>query len=378
MKQKEYDYLIVGAGLFGATFAYMARQRGKRCLVIDKRPHLGGNVYCEEVNRIIVHKYGPHIFHTSDEKVWKFVNRFVSFNQFTLNPIAFYNGKLYNLPFNMYTFYQMWGVTKPEEAVAVIERQQKAVNTHSPRNLEEQAISLVGHDVYETLIKGYTEKQWGRPCNELPVDIIKRLPVRLSFNNNYFNDRFQGIPVGGYNGLVNGLLEGIECRIDCNYIDNRCIFEGIANKTIYTGTIDEFFDYRLGQLEYRSLRFEQEDLPIANFQGNAIVNYTNTDVPYTRVVEHKWFDTHNADAVKASHTVITREYPQGFTTGYEPYYPINDGRNTRLYQEYLSLAREKTANIVFAGRLGSYKYLDMDKTVAAAMSLERKEHEYRA
>lgn len=378
MKQKEYDYLIVGAGLFGATFAYMARQRGKRCLVIDKRPHLGGNVYCEEVNRIIVHKYGPHIFHTSDEKVWKFVNRFVSFNQFTLNPIAFYNGKLYNLPFNMYTFYQMWGVTKPEEAVAVIERQRKAVNTHSPRNLEEQAISLVGHDVYETLIKGYTEKQWGRPCNELPVDIIKRLPVRLSFNNNYFNDRFQGIPVGGYNGLVNGLLEGIECRIDCNYIDNRCIFEGIANKTIYTGTIDEFFDYRLGQLEYRSLRFEQEDLPIANFQGNAIVNYTNTDVPYTRVVEHKWFDTHNADAVKASHTVITREYPQGFTTGNEPYYPINDGRNTRLYQEYLSLAREKTANIVFAGRLGSYKYLDMDKTVAAAMSLERKEHEYRA
>lgn len=376
--KKEYDYLIVGAGLLGATFAYMARQRGKRCLVIDKRSHLGGNVYCEDVDGIIVHKYGPHIFHTSDEKVWKFVNGFVPFNQFTLNPIAVFNGKLYCLPFNMHTFYQMWGVTKPEDAIAIIDRQRRDAGLKNPSCLEEQAISLVGRDVYETLIKGYTEKQWGRPCRELPADIIKRLPVRFSFNNNYFNDKYQGIPEGGYNVLIDGLLEGVECRTDCNYIDNRSAFEGIADKTIYTGPIDEFFGYRLGRLEYRSLRFEQEKLPLANFQGNAIVNYSNTDVPYTRVVEHKWFDVHNATAVKASHTVITREYPQGFTAMDDPYYPINDDYNNRLYHEYLYLARKEAANIIFAGRLGAYKYLDMDQTVAAAMSLERKEHEYRA
>ena len=376
--KKEYDYLIVGAGLLGATFAYMARQRGKRCLVIDKRSHLGGNVYCEDVDGIIVHKYGPHIFHTSDEKVWKFVNGFVPFNPFTLNPIAVFNGKLYCLPFNMHTFYQMWGVTKPEDAIAIIDRQRRDAGLKNPSCLEEQAISLVGRDVYETLIKGYTEKQWGRPCRELPADIIKRLPVRFSFNNNYFNDKYQGIPEGGYNVLIDGLLEGVECRTDCNYIDNRSAFEGIADKTIYTGPIDEFFGYRLGRLEYRSLRFEQEKLPLANFQGNAIVNYSNTDVPYTRVVEHKWFDVHNATAVKASHTVITREYPQGFTAMDDPYYPINDDYNNRLYHEYLYLARKEAANIIFAGRLGAYKYLDMDQTVAAAMSLERKEHEYRA
>lgn len=371
--KKEYDYLIVGAGLFGATFAYMARQRGKRCLVIDKRPHLGGNVYCEDVNGIIVHKYGPHIFHTSDEKVWKFVNRFVSFNQFTLNTIAIFNGKLYNLPFNMHTFYQMWGVAKPEDAIAIIERQRKAANIYTPRNLEEQAVSLVGRDVYETLIKGYTEKQWGRPCHELPADIIKRLPVRFSFNNNYFNDRFQGIPAGGYNGLVNGLLEGIECRTSCNYIDNRYAFEGVADKIIYTGAIDEFFDYRLERLEYRSLRFEHEELPTANFQGNAIVNYTNAEVPYTRVVEHKWFDIRNADAINAPHTVITREYPQVFTSGAEPYYPINDVRNMALYGKYVSLAGEEASNVTFAGRLGEYLYLDMDKTITSAWNLFNKQ-----
>lgn len=375
---KKYDYLIVGAGLFGSTFANLAHRRGKRCLVIDKRPHLGGNVYCENVDGITIHKYGPHIFHTSDKKVWDYVNSFVPFNQFTLNIVAISNGKLYNLPFNMHTFYQMWGVTKPEDAVAIIERQKATANIQSPHNLEEQAISLVGHDVYETLIKGYTEKQWGRPCRELPADIIKRLPVRFSFNNNYFNDKYQGIPEGGYNVLIDGLLEGVECRTDCNYIDNRSAFEGIADKTIYTGPIDEFFGYRLGRLEYRSLRFEQEKLPLANFQGNAIVNYSNTDVPYTRVVEHKWFDVHNATAVKASHTVITREYPQGFKAMDDPYYPINDDYNNRLYHEYLYLARKEAANIIFAGRLGAYKYLDMDQTVAAAMSLERKEHEYRA
>ncbi len=376
--RKEYDFLIVGAGLFGSTFAYMARQRGRRCLVIDKRPHLGGNVYCEDVDGITVHKYGPHIFHTDDENVWRFVNKFVTFNQFTLNPIAIYGGKLYNLPFNMHTFYQMWGVTKPEEAVAIIERQRRAANIHSPHNLEEQAISLVGHDVYETLIKGYTEKQWGRPCRELPADIIKRLPVRFTFDNNYFNDCFQGIPEGGYNALIDGLLKGVECRPNCNFIENRGSLEGIADRIVYTGPIDEFFGYRLGWLEYRSLRFEHEDLPTNNFQGNAIVNYTNADVPYTRVVEHKWFDIHNADAVNASHTVITREYPQGFTPGAEPYYPINDERNTGLYLEYLSLAKEEAAKTIFVGRLGAYRYLDMDKTVTAAMSLERKEHEYRA
>ena len=366
--KKEYDYLIVGAGLFGATFAYMARQRGKRCLVIDKRPHLGGNVYCEDVEGITVHKYGPHIFHTNDENVWKFVNRFVTFNQFTLNPIAVFNGKLYNLPFNMHTFYQMWGVTKPEEAVAIIERQRKNANIHSPRNLEEQAISLVGHDIYETLIKGYTEKQWGRPCCELPADIIRRLPVRFCFNNNYFNDRFQGIPEGGYNVLIDGLLNGIECRTNCNFIDNRSTLKDVADKIIYTGAIDEFFDYSLGRLEYRSLRFEQEDLSTGNFQGNAIVNYTSADVPYTRVVEHKWFDVHNADAVNATHTIITREYPQGFISKAEPYYPINDDRNTILYQDYFTLSREETPDIVFAGRLGAYRYLDMDHVIERALA----------
>lgn len=377
MKQKEYDYLIVGAGLFGATFAYMAHQRGLRCIVIDKRPHLGGNTYCDDVNGIVVHKYGPHIFHTNNENVWQFVNKFASFNQFTLNPIAIYNGKLFNLPFNMHTFYQMWGVIRPEDALAIIEQQRRKAKIQNPHNLEEQAISLVGQDVYETLIKGYTEKQWGRSCRELPVDIIKRLPVRFSFNNNYFNDRFQGIPAGGYNILINGLLEGIECRTECNYIENRGSLERIANKIIYTGPIDEFFDYRLDQLGYRSLSFKHEIMSTNNYQGNAIINYTNADVPYTRIVEHKWFDVHNIDAINAPYTVITREYPQDYTSKNEPYYPINDERNNALYREYVSLGREEYPNVVFAGRLGGYKYFNMDKTVAEAMTLARKEYEYR-
>lgn len=371
--KKEYDYLIVGAGLFGSTFAYLARQKGKRCLVVDKRPHPGGNVYCDDIGGITVHKYGPHIFHTNDENVWNFVNGLVSFTPFTLNTIAVYNDRLYSLPFNMHTFYQMWGVTKPQEAFAIIDRQRKDANILNPRNLEEQAISLVGHDVYEILIKGYTEKQWGRPCNQLPSDIIKRLPVRYSFNNNYFNDRFQGIPAGGYNRLIKGLLEGIECRVNCDYDRNRNNLESLADRIIYTGPIDEYFKYRLGRLEYRSLRFEQEDLPVANYQGNAIVNYTSAEVPYTRVVEHKWFDIYNADAVNAAHTVITREYPEAFTLGMEPYYPINDERNMALYKEYVLMAREEARNVIFDGRLGSYKYLDMDKTIEAAMILSKKE-----
>lgn len=375
--KKDYDYLIVGAGLFGATFANIARQNGKRCLVIDKRSHLGGNVYCEDIGGIIVHKYGPHIFHTNDDNVWEFVNRFVSFNQFTLNPIAIFNGKLYNLPFNMHTFYQMWGVTKPEDAIAIIDRQRKTTNRHSPQNLEEQAISLVGRDVYETLIKGYTEKQWGRSCDKLPADIIKRLPVRYSFNNNYFNDRFQGIPVGGYNILIKGLLQGTECRTSCNFIENRRYFEGIADKIVYTGPIDEYFDYCLGRLEYRSLRFEQENIPTDNFQGNAIVNYTSAEISYTRIVEHKWFDIYNVSVIKALHTVITREYPQDFTYGVEPYYPICSERNMALYRKYVALAKEKASNVVFSGRLGLYQYLDMDKTITEAITLAKKEYELR-
>lgn len=376
MKRK-YDYLIVGSGLFGAVFAYMARQYGKRCLVIDKRQHIGGNAFCENVDGIIVHKYGPHIFHTNDENLWNFVNKFTSFNQFTLNTIANYNGKLYNLPFNMYTFYQMWGVTKPEEAFAIIERQRHEAGIRNPQNLEEQAISLVGYEVYETLIKGYTEKQWGKPCQELLADIIKRLPVRYSFNNNYFNDRFQGIPHGGYNALIAGLLKDTECHTHCNFIDNRSELENLADKMIYTGPIDEFMGYQLGRLEYRSLRFEQETLPICNFQGNAIVNYTHAEVPYTRIVEHKWFDSSNTQSIHSPHTVITREYPQTYTLGTEPYYPINDPVNTSLHKAYLSLAKEKAANVIFAGRLGAYRYLDMDKTIAEAITLANEEHERR-
>lgn len=369
MKRRQYDYLIIGAGLFGATSAFLAKQQGKRCLVIDKREHIGGNVYCENVNGITVHKYGPHIFHTNDDDIWNFVNRFVTFNQFTLNTIANYKGELYNLPFNMHTFYQMWNVTSPQEALGRLEGQRRTFGKEGPRNLEEQAISLVGRDIYDKLIRGYTEKQWGRPCTELPVSIIKRIPVRFTFNNNYFNDKYQGIPEGGYNALVHALLKDVECRLCCNYIDNRTVLEDIADRIIYTGAIDEFFEFKLGHLEYRSLRFEQEILPVSSYQGNAIMNYTDVNVPYTRIVEHKYFDLSNANALNLPYTVITREYPQKNGKDAEPYYPVNNAANNSLYQEYHAMAREQFPNIIFAGRLGSYQYLDMDKIIFETFKL---------
>ena len=360
--RKEYDYLLVGAGLFNAVFAQQAKLRGKRCLVIDKRPHLGGNVYCENIDGITVHKYGPHIFHTSNKKVWDYVNSFVSFNRFTLNTLAYYKGRIFNLPFNMHTFYQMWGVTKPKEAIAIIERQRKVENIHSPRNLEEQAISLVGYDVYEILIKGYTEKQWGRPCRELPADIIKRLPVRFTYDNNYFNDCYQGIPEGGYNRLIDALLDGIEYETCCDYFNDTEYFNRISGKIVYTGAIDEFYGYRLGHLEYRSLRFEQETIHCSNYQGNAIVNYADSNTPYTRIVEHKHFDLDNHTVQESPNTVITREYPQAWIVGQESFYPINDDKNDQLYQRYKTLA-DKETNIIFGGRLGEYSYLNMDEVV---------------
>lgn len=369
--KKEYDYLLVGAGLFNAVFAQQAKMHGKRCLVIDKRPHLGGNVYCEDIEGITVHQYGPHIFHTSDKEVWDYVNSFVPFNRFTLHTIANYKGQVYSLPFSMYTFNRMWGFVTPDEARKMITAQTEGYVGHAPRNLEEQAISMVGRDIYETLIKGYTEKQWGRPCTELPTFIIKRLPVRFTYDNNYFNDRYQGIPEGGYNVLINSLLDGIECRTCCNYNDNRSFYDNIASKTIYTGPIDEFFDYKLGKLEYRSLGFEHELLSIDNYQGNAIVNYTDADTPYTRIVEHKWFDVNNADSTNAPHTVVTYEYPQKFTIGTEPYYPINTERNITLYNDYMKMAEEKRSDVTFSGRLGLYKYLDMDEVVKLALDLAK-------
>ena len=368
--KKEYDYLLVGAGLFNAVFAHQAKMHGKRCLVIDKRPHLGGNVYCEDIDGITVHKYGPHIFHTSNKEVWDYVNSFVPFNRFTLNTLAYYKGRIFNLPFNMNTFHQMWGVVRPEEAKAKILQQTDREKKHTvPSNLEEQAIAMVGRDIYETLIKGYTEKQWGRPCSELPAFIIKRLPIRFTYDNNYYNDSYQGIPEGGYNVLINRLLDGIECHTSCNYNDNHSSFEGIANKTICTGPIDEFFDYKLGKLEYRSLYFEHDMLLSDNYQGNAIVNYTDLDVPYTRIVEHKWFDINNSDIINAPHTVITREYPKDFSSDTEPYYPINTIRNIKIYDEYISMAKEKRPDVIFSGRLGLFKYLNMDEIIKKALDL---------
>lgn len=370
--KKEYDYLLVGAGLFNAVFAQQAKMHGKRCLVIDKRPHLGGNVYCEDIDGITVHKYGPHIFHTSNKEVWDYVNSFVSFNRFTLNTIANYKGKIYNLPFNMNTFHQMWGVVKPDEAKAKMQQQTGGERRGTaPSNLEEQAIALVGNDIYETLVKGYTEKQWGKPCSGLPAFIIKRLPVRFTYDNNYYNDSYQGIPEGGYNVLINRLLDGIECHTSSNYNDNRSSFERIANKTIYTGPIDEFFDYKLGKLEYRSLSFEHDLLLTNNYQGNAIVNYTDSEIPYTRIVEHKWFDINNSDAINAPHTVISREYPKDFTIGTEPYYPINTVRNIKIYDEYISMAKEKNPDVIFSGRLGLFKYLNMDEIIKMALDLTK-------
>ena len=369
---KTYDYLIVGAGLFGCTFAYKARQAGKRCLVIDKRPHLGGNIYCEDVEGIHVHKYGAHIFHTNSREVWQFVNSIVEFNRYTNSPVANYEGRLYNLPFNMNTFYQMWGVTTPEEAQRKIDEQrQEAVESmrRAGRNLEEQALLLIGRDVYERLIKGYTEKQWGRPCTELPAFIIKRLPVRLVFDNNYFNDRYQGIPIGGYNRLTEGLLEGVDTQTDVDFFSDREHWMGMARRVVFTGKIDEFYNYCFGNLEYRTVRFEQETLDTPNYQGNAVVNYTEARVPYTRIIEHKHFEMFGQQVYDVPRTVISREYSTEWKPGMEPYYPVNNDRNNRLYEQYQALALQEK-NVIFGGRLAEYKYYDMAPIVEKVLGME--------
>jgi len=369
--KKEYDYLLVGAGLFCSVFAFIAKQHGKRCLVIEKRPHLGGNVYCQNIEGIHVHRYGPHIFHTNSEEVWDFVNRFVTFNRFTLSPIANYRGRLFNLPFNMNTFYQMWGVVTPAEARDRIGLQAAEINK-KPENLEEQAICLVGRDIYETLIKGYTEKQWGRPCVELPAFIIRRLPVRYTFDNNYFDDRYQGVPEGGYNSLVNALLQGTECKTNCNYFDDKSHFDELAERIVFTGSVDEYFGYQLGRLEYRSLSFEDIIIHTDNYQGNAMVNYTDDSVPYTRTVEHKHFDMDNTEVQKSQVTVITREYPHAVKDYAPPYYPINDNNNQLLYNEYKTIAKQ-CPEVYFAGRLGEYKYMNMDEVVLKSIRFSEKE-----
>lgn len=371
---QHYDYLIVGAGLFGSVFTYKAKQQGKKCLVIDRRPHLGGNIYCEKMEGINVHKYGAHIFHTSNKMVWDFVNSIVEFNRYTNSPVANYKGKLYNLPFNMNTFYQMWGVTTPAEATAKIEEQKaeavarmKEQGVTEPRNLEEQAQLLIGKDIYEALIKGYTEKQWGRKCTELPAFIIKRLPVRLVFDNNYFNDKYQGIPIGGYNVLIERLLEGVETRLNCDFFANREELSALADKIVFTGAIDEFYDYQFGKLEYRTVNFETEVLDMPNYQGNAVVNYTEKEIPYTRVIEHKHFEMFGADIEACPKTVISKEYSSEWTEGSEPYYPVNDEKNNSLYLKYKELA-DKEANVIFGGRLAEYKYYDMHHIVEKALN----------
>lgn len=359
---RKYDYLIVGSGLFGAVCAYRAMQQGKRVLVIDKRPQLGGNIYCEEVEGINVHKYGAHIFHTSNKQLWQFVNQFVEFNRYTNSPVANYEGKLYNLPFNMNTFYELWGVKTPAEAQAKIEEQRKAAGIVNPKNLEEQAISLVGKDIYEKLIKGYTEKQWGRKCTELPAFIIKRLPVRFTFDNNYFNSDYQGIPRGGYNKLIEGLLKGADTKTGTDFFADREGYSKMADKVIFTGKVDEFFDYKLGKLEYRTVRFETETLNMANYQGNAVVNYTAAEVPYTRIIEHKHFEFGTQPK-----TVISREYSSEWTEGSEPFYPVNDQRNGDLYSQYKKLV-DQQSDVIFGGRLAEYKYYDMDKVIESALA----------
>lgn len=370
---QHYDYLIVGAGLFGAVFAYKAKKLGKKCLVIDRRPHVGGNLYCENIEGINVHKYGAHIFHTSNKEVWDFVNSIVEFNRYTNSPVANYKGKLYNLPFNMNTFYQMWGITTPAEAQTKIENQKaeamvrmKADGVTEPRNLEEQAQMLIGKDIYEKLIKGYTEKQWGRKCTDLPAFIIKRLPVRMVFDNNYFNDRYQGIPIGGYNVLIERLLKGVDVRTDCDFFAHRQELEAFADKVVFTGAIDEYYDYRFGKLEYRTVRFETETLDTPNYQGNAVVNYTEREVPYTRIIEHKHFEMFGAEVYECPKTVISSEYSSEWTEGSEPYYPVNDRKNTSLYQRYKELA-DKESNVIFGGRLAEYKYYDMHHIVEKAL-----------
>ena len=368
-----YDYLIVGAGLFGSVFARQATDAGKKVLVIDKRPNIAGNVYTEDIEKIHVHKYGAHIFHTNNKEVWEYVTKFAEFNRFTNSPVANYKGELYSLPFNMYTFNKMWNVITPQEAAAKIEKQRKEAGITEPQNLEEQAISLVGKDIYEKLVKGYTEKQWGRDCKDLPSFIIKRLPVRLTFDNNYFNALYQGIPVGGYTKMVANMLDGIEVRLNTDYLENKDELDKLAEKVVYTGAIDAYFDYKLGALEYRSVRFDTEVLDTPNFQGNAAVNYTDRETPWTRIIEHKWFefgkDDEGNDIPK---TVISREYSSEWKVGDEPYYPVNDEKNGKLYQEYRKLAEDEK-NVIFGGRLGEYKYYDMDAVIASALGLCEKE-----
>ena len=373
--EKKYDYLIVGAGIYGATFACMAHRQGKKCLIIDKRNHLGGNIYCENIEGINVHKYGAHIFHTSNKKVWDFANSIVEFNRYTNSPIANYKGKQYNLPFNMNTFYQMWGVLTPAEAQEKIEEQRqealermKADGVTEPRNLEEQAQLLIGKDIYEILIKGYTEKQWGRKCSELPAFIIKRLPVRFVHDNNYFNDRFQGIPIGGFNKLIDGLLEGVDVMLNADFFDDRQYWESIADKILYTGKLDEYYDYKLGKLEYRTVRFEEEILDMPNYQGNAVMNFTDAEVPYTRIIEHKHFEMFGDEVYKCPKTVISREYSSEWKDGMEPFYSVNDERNMSLYQQYKSLA-DQEPNLILGGHLAEYKYYDMAPIMEKVMGL---------
>ena len=372
---KKYDYLIVGAGLYGSTFAYLATKQGKRCLVIDKREHVGGNLYCENVEGINVHKYGAHIFHTSNKKVWDFVNSIVEFNRYTNSPVANYKGRMYNLPFNMNTFYQMWGVRTPEEAQAKIEEQRREAmeamrreGVSEPRNLEEQALTLIGRDIYERLIKGYTEKQWGRSCKDLPAFIIRRLPVRLVYDNNYFNDKYQGIPIGGYNKLIDRMLEGADVRTGIDFFDDRELWEAKAEKVVFTGKIDEYFGYRYGMLEYRTVSFEQETLDMANYQGNAVVNYTDREVPYTRVIEHKHFEMFGQEVYDNPKTVVSREFSTEWKPSMEPYYPVNDERNNSLAEQYRALAAQEK-NVIFGGRLAEYKYYDMAPIVERVMDL---------
>ena len=371
----KYDYLIVGSGLYGSVFAHCATKQGKKCLVIDKRPHLGGNLYCEDIENIHVHKYGPHIFHTSNKKVWNFVNSIVEFNRFTESPVAFYKGKAYNLPFNMNTFAQMWGVLTPDEARQKIAEQRKEMEGKEPTNLEEQAISLVGRDIYEKLIKGYTEKQWGRKCTELPPFIIKRLPVRFVYDNNYFNDSYQGVPIGGYNKLIDGLLEGSDTMVNVDFFEERkksnspfSILNSQFDKIVFTGKIDEFYDYRFGKLEYRTVRFEHEVKDTPNYQGLAQINYTDAAIPYTRIIEHKHFEAFAAEVEKNPKTVISREYSVEWEEGMEPYYPINDDRNHAILEKYQALAQQET-NVIFGGRLAEYKYYDMAPIVEKVLNM---------
>lgn len=370
-----YDYLIIGSGLFGATFAYFAHQKGKRCLVIESRKHCGGNLYCEKIEGINVHKYGAHIFHTNSQRVWKFVNSLVEFNRYTNSPIANYQGELYNLPFNMNTFHQMWGVKTPEEAMQRLNEQRKEALLHmqemgvdAPRNLEEQALLLIGKDIYEKLIKGYTEKQWGRKCTDLPAFIIRRLPVRLVYDNNYFNDAYQGIPKGGYNQLINQLLKDVEVRTETNYFEHRQALDGLAKTKVFTGKIDEYFDYQLGYLQYRTVKFEEERLPKSNYQGCAVVNYTDRTVPYTRIIEHKHFETFGEAVDKNPYTIISKEYSTEWKPGMEPYYPVNDERNNSLYLQYKQLA-DAEPNTLFGGRLAEYQYYDMAPIVEKVMDM---------